>query len=124
MPLTLNNVVPWGRSLHEYQLMFSLSKDDPGKKILGCGDGPAAFNAELSKKGGRVISIGPIYQFSAKEIKQRIDETSQDIIAQLERNHSDFVWTTIKNIDELSQVRMDAMKHFLLFCSFRLQNSH
>ncbi len=114
MPLTLNNVVPWGRSFAEYRLMFSLSESDLNKRILGCSDGPASFNAELSKKGGSVISVDPVYQFSVKQIKQRIDETCQQIISQLEQNSSDFVWTTIKNTDELRRIRMDAMQQFLL----------
>lgn len=34
----LQNVVPWGRSLSEYQKMFSLSEIDLHKCILGRGD--------------------------------------------------------------------------------------
>jgi hypothetical protein len=35
----------WGRSLDEYKLMFRLSETDMKSKILGCGVGPASFNA-------------------------------------------------------------------------------
>jgi len=50
--MQLSEVVPWGRSLIEYNDMFSLSEQDLRKTIPGCGDGPACFNAELSKIGG------------------------------------------------------------------------
>ncbi len=53
--MELTSVVPWGRSFSEYQAMFSLNESDLTKTILGCGDGPASFNAELTKAGGNVI---------------------------------------------------------------------
>lgn len=46
MGLTLNEIVPWGRSYDEYVAMFGLTESDRQSRILGCGDGPAAFNAE------------------------------------------------------------------------------
>lgn len=59
--MKLDDVVPWGRTLAEYELMFNLSEVDLNLKILGCGDGPASFNAEMTKQGHRVVSIDPIY---------------------------------------------------------------
>ena len=56
MPFSIDRVMPWGRSLEEYRAMFSLSEDDLARRILGCGDGPASFNAELSVRGGSVVS--------------------------------------------------------------------
>ncbi len=47
MSIKYSTVVPWGRSYNEYLDMFNLNKSDLGKKILGCGDGPASFNYEL-----------------------------------------------------------------------------
>ena len=70
--MELTHVVPWGRSFSEYQSMFSLSVDDLGSRILGCGDGPASFNAELTKAGGDIVSIDPIYQLSRQQIHSRI----------------------------------------------------
>jgi hypothetical protein len=45
--MKLSEIVPWGRSLAEYQLMFALAEIDLPQKILGCGDGPVSFNFEL-----------------------------------------------------------------------------
>jgi len=109
----LSKVVPWGRSLNEYRDMFCLSELDFSKRILGCGDGPACFNAEWSRMGGRVISVDPIYEFNVAEIRSRIDEVYPQIIDQVSKNKNDYVWKNIVNVDELRKVRMDAMNIFL-----------
>jgi hypothetical protein len=109
----LLKVVPWGRSLNEYRDMFCLSELDFSKQILGCGDGPACFNAEWSRIGGSVISVDPIYEFNVAEIRSRIDEVYPQIIDQVSKNKNDFVWKNIVNVDELGKVRMDAMTIFL-----------
>lgn len=111
--MELSEVVPWGRSLSEYKEMFLLSSDDLRKKILGCGDGPACFNAELSAKGGNVTSIDPIYQFSPEQIRTRIGEVYPQIIEQVSKNKDDYVWSNIGGVEELGRVRMDSMKIFL-----------
>ena len=111
--MELSKVVPWGRSLTEYREMFSLSKDDLNGKILGCGDGPACFNVQISRAGGNVISVDPIYQFNANEIRSRIDEVYPQIMEQMSKNKADYVWKNIKNIEELGKVRLDAMALFL-----------
>ena len=54
MAFTLDNVVPWGRSMHEYKAMFVLYSQDLDSSILGCADGPASFNAEMSEQGHSV----------------------------------------------------------------------
>ena len=68
MAYQLKEVVPWGKSLEEYVAMFALSEDDLAKRILGCGDGPASFNAELTKRGGTVVSIDPLYGYDVDDI--------------------------------------------------------
>ena len=66
MSFTLESVVPWGRSFDEYIAMFSLSDSELQGRILGCGDGPAAFNALLSRRGGRVLSVDPLTAFQRR----------------------------------------------------------
>ena len=111
--MELSKVLPWGRSLNEYKEMFSLSDNDLKKNILGCGDGPACFNAELSKVGNNVVSIDPIYQFNTEEIRSRIDEVYPQIMDQVAKNRCDYVWKNIANVEAMGQVRMDAMQAFL-----------
>lgn len=64
MAFKLDSVVPWGRNLEEYKLMFGLDDSDISKRIAGFGDGPACFNCEMTDKDSYVISFDPLYQFS------------------------------------------------------------
>jgi hypothetical protein len=110
---TLEHVVPWGRSFDEYCRMFALDDDDLGRRILGCGDGPASFNAEATRRGATVISCDPIYQCEAVQIRERIAVTYEQIIEQTRRNVDAFVWDSIASVDDLGRVRMAAMEAFL-----------
>ena len=111
--MELSKAVPWGRSFNEYKEMFSLTDADLDKKILGCGDGPACFNAELTKSGGRITSVDPIYQFKETQIKSRIDEVYSEIMEQMLKNKNDYVWNNIRCLEELGKTRMEAMEKFL-----------
>jgi hypothetical protein len=113
MPFELNNVVPWGRSFEEYVAMFALENGELNRRILGCGDGPAAFNAAASRRGHKVISADPLYRFSEAEIRVRIEETAGTIAEQTRRNAGEFVWTHFRSVDELIETRLNAMRGFL-----------
>jgi hypothetical protein len=94
--------------------MFALSDADLGTlNILGCADGPASFNAEATRRGDSVISCDPIYQFNVIEVRARISETYDQIIEQTRKNMNQFVWTTIKSVEDLGHMRMEAMRMFL-----------
>jgi hypothetical protein len=112
--MKLNEIVPWGRTLEEYKLMFNLSEAELKTKILGCGDGPASFNAEMTQLGYSVVSIDPVYQFSAEQIKQRVEEIYEPVISQLKQNPNRFVWKNFCNADQLGEVRLATMEKFLL----------
>jgi hypothetical protein len=112
--VTLDSVVPWGRSFDEYCRMFALRSVDLAGKLLGCADGPASFNAELTARGGRVISADPLYALSAQEIRSRIADARDRVIANTQRNLSAYVWDLIPSLDALQTVRMNAMARFLL----------
>jgi hypothetical protein len=113
LKMKLNKVVPWGRTLEEYKLMFNLSEADLNTKILGCGDGPASFNAEMTELGYSVVSIDPIYQFSATQIEQRVRETYETVISQVKQNAHRYIWKNFHHADELAEARLAAMKKFL-----------
>jgi hypothetical protein len=111
---TLDQVVPWGRSFDEYTRMFALSASDLNGRILGCGDGPASFNAEATRCGHRVISCDPIYRFGTEEIRGRIAATYEQVLGQTRLNQHEFVWGNgIRDVDELGAVRLAAMQVFL-----------
>ena len=112
--MILNSIVPWGRNLSEYVDMFNLTEYElKNSRILGCGDGPASFNAEVRALGGCVISIDPTYQFSTEQIAGRIDEVALEVMEEVRKKQEDFVWRNIANHDALYEMRMSAMQTFL-----------
>ena len=113
MSFKYKSVVPWGRSFNEYMDMFNLNENDINKKILGCGDGPASFNYEMTIRGKSVVSVDPIYKMKKEDIQTRINETYDDVINQTRRNKDKFVWNKIRDVDQLGQIRMNAMHLFL-----------
>lgn len=113
MAFTLDHIVPWGRSFAEYLRMFHLTEEDLGRSILGCGDGPASFNGAMAASGRPVVSVDPIYRFSAAQIEGRIAETRQEIVRQLEETREDYLWDDFAGPEELGRVRMAAMRQFL-----------
>jgi hypothetical protein len=113
MSITLDQVVPWGRSLAEYQRMFDMSELDLSANILGCGDGPASFNAEMTALGRSVISCDPIYAFSKQQIAQRVRDTYDSIIEQVRLKAENYVWSDFRDPDDLGRHRLATMRAFL-----------
>lgn len=110
----LANVAPWGRGYDEYRRMFALSDRDLEGRVLGCADGPASFNAEATARGQRIVSYDPLYQFSADEIRGRIEQTFANVLEQTRLNRGEFVWTDeLPDVETLGRRRMAAMERFL-----------
>lgn len=113
MPFAIDRVVPWGRTFAEYRAMFDLSAADLRRRILGCADGPASFNAELTAQGGKVVSVDPLYAASGAAIERRVRATFEVVMAETRRNRRDFVWEHVPSVEELGRRRMTAMRRFL-----------
>lgn len=113
MGFSIDEIVPWGRNLAEYQRMFSLTENDFALKILGCADGPASVNAELHQEERSYVSLDPIYRFSAQQIRERINVTAPVIAEQLEENQADYYWDYYQSPSRLVQIRRAAMDKFL-----------
>lgn len=114
MAFELSTVVPWGRTLEEYKIMFKLNETDLQKSIASFGDGPSSFNAEMKKMNYKIISFDPIYAFTKEQLIGRIQETKDIVMEQTRKNKENFCWTTIKDLNELEKIRMDAMNNFIL----------
>ena len=112
MSISLAKVIPFGRSLAEYQAMFSLSPEDQQLNILDCGGGPASFNGELTAQGGHVTTVDPLYQFSATQIKQRFQASLDDVMAQIEATPENWCWSFHQNSADLKQNRIKVMERF------------
>jgi SAM-dependent methyltransferase len=111
--MNLDEVIPWGRSFDEYRRMFALSEQDLTGRILGCGDGPASFNAEATAEGYSVISCDPIYDFSGEQIRQRVADCYDKVISEVRLHPDGFVWDYFTEPDHLGRARLAAMCHFL-----------
>jgi SAM-dependent methyltransferase len=111
--MNLDSIIPWGRSFDEYRRMFALSEADLAGRILGCGDGPASFNAEATGRGHEIVSCDPIYEFSADEIERRVSDSYEKVISQVKQSTDGFVWDYFRDADDLGQHRLAAMRTFL-----------
>ena len=111
--MNLSEIVPWGRSLDEYRAMFTLSDADLQGRVLGCGDGPASFNAEATAEGVHVVSVDPIYAYSAAEIEKRVEATFDTVVSQTRQQAHRYVWDRFADADALGQARLAAMRRFL-----------
>lgn len=108
-----NQAVPWGRDLDEYIHMFGLSEADLSKRILGCSDGPASFQAELRERGGDVVSVDPLYALENHRIKERVHAVCEMIMEDTIARRAEYCWDTIHSPDELRARRLGAMRRFL-----------
>ena len=113
MTFTLDEVVPWGRNFDEYAAMFALDRHDLTRRILGCADGPASFNAEAAARGAHVVSCDPLYAFTPAQIATRIEEVSPHILEQTRANADGFVWDRFASVEALGEARHAAMSSFL-----------
>ena len=110
--MKLEKVVPFGRSLDEYKTMFALSDSDLEKTIVGVGDGPASFNAEMFAVGKSVISVDPLYVFRAEDIERQFNAVVDDIIAQVKATPGDWVWSYHRSPEHLKENRMQVLRRF------------
>ena len=110
--MKLENVVPFGRSLDEYTNMFALTGGDLEKTIVGVGDGPASFNAEMFAMGERVISVDPLYGFRAEDIEEQFNAVVDNIIAQVSATPGDWVWSYHRSPEHLKVNRLQVLRRF------------
>jgi len=94
--------------------MFDLSEAELATtKILGVGDGPASFNAEMHQRGRHVVSCDPIYVFTGPQIRSRVEGTRDRMVEFTRQHHDTFTWRHIKSPEEMGAVRLAAMERFL-----------
>lgn len=113
MAVELESIVPWGRSFDEYVRMFALTEADLSGHVLDCAAGPSSFHAELRARGGRVVSVDPIYALSPADIRGRVEAVRDDMMAQVRLRPDQFIWDFIHSPNHLERVRMGAMARFL-----------
>jgi len=113
MAVTLDRIVPWGRTREEYERMFALRPADLRTRILDCGGGPASFTAEMTAAGFNATAVDPIYAFSAAEIRARFDAVVRPMLEQIRATPNDWSWTFHRGPDGLCNTRRIALNRFL-----------
>ena len=113
MSFRLSKIIPWGRSLREYQLMFSLTEENERGRILGCGDGPASFNAEMRQRGLFVVSCDPLYALGAQMIQSEFEASVHSVMSQVRANPRNYVGGFHRDPDDLLRTRRMVMRRFI-----------
>lgn len=113
MSVRLDQVIPWGRTFDEYRRMFDLSAGDLAGRILGCGDGPASFNAEATARGRRVVSCDPVYVFDGAAIRRRFEDCAEPLMSQVRASADHYDWSYHGDADGLVRNRQAALDAFL-----------
>lgn len=106
------DIVPWGRNFEEYRRMFALTERELDMRILGCGDGPASFNAEMTRKGKKVISCDPLYEYHSDIIRSRVQDTYTLMAHKMKTSHYKYNWDLYGSVEALCDARMEAMELF------------
>lgn len=122
MGVHLEQIVPWGRSRNEYDLMFRLAARDLSDGVLDCGGGPASFTAELSACGHRVVSVDPIYAHSSSSIRARFEATVEPMLSQVRATPGDWTWSYHRDPEDLLANRRAALERFLADYEHGLRN--
>src|SRR4051794_16355418 len=113
MAVQLDQIVPWGRSRREYELMFALTAENLSRGVLDCGSGPASFTAEVSACGYRAVATDPIYACSGADIRARFETTADSMLAQVRATPGDWTWDYHRDPDDLLANRRAALETFL-----------
>lgn len=109
----LEELVCWGRSAEEYRLMFNLRDQDLRVRVLGCGDGPASFNAAVRESGGFAVSVDPLYEFSRTQIEARIETLAPQVLVYLEEHKRNYRWSIWESPTSAVDARRQAMARFI-----------
>ncbi len=113
MAMQLDAIVPFGRSMDEYRRLFALSDEDLKKRIVSIADGPASFNAEMTRGGFAVVSVDPLYSYSGADIERRFDAVVDGIISQVKATPADWVWSYHRSPEHLRASRHQALRDFV-----------
>jgi hypothetical protein len=82
------------------------------RRILGCGDGPASFNADMTAAGFSVVSCDPLYAFDATRIREQFEASIEPLISQVRSNLHNYVWSYHQGPDELLRYRKAVLASF------------
>ena len=92
--------------------MFALTEEDRHRRVLGVADGPASFNAEATRRGWKVTSVDPIYQFSAADIEARFHAAVDGVFDQVLATPDHWAWSYHRDPGALRAHRAQVLVEF------------
>ncbi|WP_328662590.1 hypothetical protein [Nocardia salmonicida] len=94
-------------------LMFALTEDDLGRRILDCPGGAAGFAAEVMERGGDVTACDTAYFDNGVERVAATAVAEADRGNEYVRQHADaYRWTFFADPDEHRRARRESAQHF------------
>ncbi|MFD4397437.1 class I SAM-dependent methyltransferase [Kitasatospora sp. NPDC058478] len=93
------------RSFDEYRAMFALTDGDlaPGRRILDCPGGAAAFTAEAGRRGIDAVAVDREYAHHREDLGVLVERETRHKRDQLVREAPEFVWTWYGDPDRLTR---------------------
>lgn len=104
--------VIWGLNLKDYIDIFGLTPQELSTPILDFQSGASSFNAELSSRGGKVLSCDSFYSLQEDEI----ESTLNSILTEIPTYYKERITRFISSIPETSDLIVaERKKAFELF---------
>lgn len=113
MGIQLDQIIPWGRTRWEYELMFHLSAEDLAGSLQDCGGGPASFVAEVTSEGRHAVAVDPLYAHTGDQIRARFETIAPEMLRQIQANPTAWVWQYHRSPEDLLANRRKALECFL-----------
>lgn len=107
--MRLSDVYPWGHNLAAYRAIFNLNDQALTRPIVSFADGTSSANSELTGLGCAMVSVDPVYQFSAHDIHRRLVE----MMEQAEAYHQQLAPDDQQEAKDIADLRVNATLDFL-----------
>jgi hypothetical protein len=111
--LCLDRVVFYGRTLHEYQIIFNFDHEEHrGLKALDCPGGSSSFTAEACRLGVDVVAVDPMFGKPAGDLLRVGEEDINHVMQGVSKSPELFNWSFYPTQEVLRSYRMTALRRF------------
>jgi hypothetical protein len=109
----LGDIIVSSRPYDEYRAMFGLTDGEIlAGPVLDCPGGAGSFAAEVRDRGGRAVSVDPVYGTPPDELVEGARAGFARGLSYLDENRDSYVWTFFRDVDDLVARRGAALDRF------------
>ncbi len=109
----LGDIIVSSRPYDEYRAMFGLTDAEIlAGPVLDCPGGAGSFAAEVRDRGGRAVSVDPVYDTPPPELVEGARDGFARGLRYLDENRDSYVWTFFRDVDDLVARRGAALDRF------------